>query len=193
MRKFSIGCAIVLLCLVGCNVQTGLAPIDTTIADSSKRDFGLVGTWIPTPNPEFDADVDSYQMKIERDGSYTATLNDSSNKDDEKLIVQFRTHEISEDLPHAIVELELKNGEKISYRRLAIAATKDDHLYLWMIDGRKIGKHLYDDGVAAVIEHFTFSTTVRCDSDKLLQSLSKHSSDIVGLVQVFKRQPGDGR
>ena len=193
MRNTSIGCTVVLLFLVGCNVQTGLAPIDTTIVDSSERDFGFVGTWIPTPNPEFDADVDSYQITIERDGSYTATMNDSSNKDDKKLVVQFRTHEMSEDHPHAIVELELKNGEKIAYRRLAVAATKDDHLYLWMIDGRKIGKHLYDDGVAAVIEHFTFSTTVRCDSKKLLQSLSEHSTDIVGTVQVFKRQPKNGR
>ena len=143
MRNFSIGCAVVLLFLVGCNTQTGLAPIDTTIADSSKRDFGFVGTWIPEPNPEFDTDVESYQMTIERDGSYTATLNDPTNKDDEKLIVEFRIHEMSEDHPHAIVELELKNGEKIAYRRLAIAATKDDRLYIWMIDGRKIGKHLY--------------------------------------------------
>ena len=193
MRKTSIGCFAVLLFLVGCNVQTGLAPIDNTISESSKRDFGFVGTWIPTPNPEFDTDVESYQMTIARDGSYTATLNDSSNKLDEKLVVQFRTYEMSEDHPHAIVELELKNGEKIAYRRLAIAAAKDDHLYLWMIDGRKIGNHLFDDGVAAVIEHFTFSTTVRCDSRKLLQSLSEHSSDIVGTVQVFKRKPKNGR
>ena len=193
MRILLIGCGVFLFCLAGCNVQTGLAPLETTIAESSERDFGFVGTWIPTPNPEFDADVDSYQMTIERDGGYTATLMEALDNDDGELIVQFRTHEMSEDHPQAIIEIELKNGENIAYRRLAIAATKDDHLYLWMIDGRKIGKLLYDDGIPAVLEHFTFSTTVRCKPDKLLQSLSKHSSDIVGAVQIFKRKPADGR
>ena len=81
------------------------------------------------------------------------------------------------------------NGEEFAYRRLAIAATKNDHLYVWAIDGRKIGKHLYNNGVPAVIEHFTFSTTVRCKPEKLLQSLSEQWSDIVGTVQVFKRKP----
>ena len=193
MRLLLLGCGVFLFCLSGCNVQTGLAPVETVIAESSDRDFGFAGTWIPTPSREFDADdVDSYRMTIEHDGVYTATLAGSANSDDDE-IVEFRTYEISEDFPHAIIEIELKNGKEIMYRRLAIAAAKDDHLYVWMIDGRKIGEHLFDDGVAAVIEHFTFSTTVRCDSKKLLQSLSDHSSDIVGTVQVFKRHPENGK
>ncbi|OYP29939.1 hypothetical protein [Rhodopirellula sp. MGV] len=132
-------------------------------------------------------------MSIERDGSYTAILVDAARKNSDQLAANFRTHEISKEHPHAIVEIELKNNERIVYRRLAIAAVEDDRLYLWMIDGRKIGEHLFDDGVTAVIEHFTFSTTVRCDSTQLLESLSKHSGDIVGGAQVFRRKPNAGR
>ena len=191
MRLILISCVVFLLCLSGCNVQTGLAPVENTIVDSSDRDFGFTGTWIPTPNPEIAADLDAYLLTIERDGLYTATLTDSSGESDEALVVQFRTYEISEDHPHAIVELECKDGEKIAFRRLAFAEAKDDHLYLWMIDGRKIGQHLFDDGIAAVVEHFSFSTTVRCESTELLKSLAKHSSKIVGPAQVFRRQLAD--
>ena len=193
MRLILMGCSVFLFYFVGCNVQTGLAPLETTISESSERDFGFVGTWMPAPNSELDANVDSYQLIIERDGAYTATLTDSPNKNDGNLVVHFRTHEMSKDHPHAIIEIELKDGDRVAYRRLAIAATQDEHLYLWMIDGRKIGKQLYEDGIPAVIEHFNFSTTVRCKPDKLLQSLSESSLDVVGTVQTFKRQPTDSK
>jgi len=177
----------------GCNVQTGVSPTETVIAESSDRDFGFEGTWLPMPNPDFDGDVDSYEMTIARDGDYTAVMQDPTGNDDGELTVGFRTHEMSKDHPHAIVEIELTNDGKIAYRRLAIAAVKDDHLNLWMIDGRKIGEHLYKDEIPAVIEHFTFSSTVRCDSKKLLESLTNHSAEIVGTVQTFKRKPKIGR
>ena len=105
MRLVLIGCSVFLFGLTGCNVQTGLAPLEKTIAESSVRDFGFVGTWIPIPSPEFDADSDSYQMTIERDGAYTVKVTDSSGNDDDELVVQFRTHEMSEDHPHAIIEI----------------------------------------------------------------------------------------
>ena len=179
--------------VAGCNVQTGISPTETVITDCSDRDFGFVGTWLPVPNSDVPHDVATYHMTIKRDDAYTASLVDASGKIDDEPIVDFRTHQISEEHPHAIVELELKSDDRIAYRRLAIAAVKDDHLYLWMIDGRKIGEHRYNDGIAAVIEHFTFSTTVRCEPKQLLESLSKHSGEIVGIAQVFRREPEIGR
>jgi hypothetical protein len=177
----------------GCNVQTGVSPTETVIANSSERDFGFIGTWIPVPNEDFPHDVATNEMKVARDDGYSVSIDDQFGDTNEKLSVSFRTHEISKDHPHAIVEIELTADEKIAYRRLAIAAVKGDHLYLWMIDGKKVGEHLYNDGVAAVIEHFTFLSTVRCDPENLLESLSKHSGDIVGSAQVFRRKPNIGR
>ena len=177
----------------GCNVQTGVSPVDTVIAKSSERDFGFVGTWSPVPDDNFPLDKDTYEIVVALDAGYSVSIGDQSRDNNAKLNVNFRTHEISQDLPHAIVEIELIADDKIAYRRLAIAAVKDDHLYLWMIDGKKIAEHLYNDGVATVIEHFAFSTTIRCDPEKLLESMSKHSAAIVGTAQVFRRKPDKGR
>ena len=183
MRFLLLCLAGVSMILNGCNVQTGVAPVETVIPKSADRDFGFTGTWIPTPNPKLDVDLDVYEMTIKRDDSYTATLTDSSVED--ALTVEFRTHEMSKDQPHAIIELECK---ALGYQRLAVAAVKDDHLYLWTLDGRKIGEHLFNDGITAVIEHFTFSSTVRCDPEKLLNSIAKHSTEMVGDAQVFERK-----
>lgn len=186
---------IVLIVIVsGCSVQTGIAPVETVIPTNSDRDFGFVGTWIPVGTSDFPNDATTSLMEIVRnEDSYIASSVDTLGNSTDALTVDFRTHEISKDHPHAIVEIEMKNEDEIAFRRLAIAAVKDDSLFVWMIDGRKIGELLYDDGVAAVIEHFSFSTTVRCDSEKLLESLSKHSGNIVGTAQVFKRKPEIGR
>jgi hypothetical protein len=173
----------------GCNVQTGIAPIDTIIPKSSDRDFGFSGTWLPAPNPNFPHKDDGIlQLQIARELDYTAIVSDASGRNEGEFTVNFRTHEISPEHPHAIVEIELRNNDEILYHRLAIAAVKDDQLFLWMIDGRKIGEPLFNDGVTAVIEHFTFSTSVRCDPKKLLDSISKHAKDILGDLQTFRRK-----
>ena len=192
MMRLFCGLVLTLFVLVfaGCDVQTGIAPVEVAIKKCSNRDFGFVGTWLPLSNEELAEDVTSFQMVIEREDEYTVVL-DGLSEEDDKLKANFRTHEISPDHPHAIVEIEFTLVEGISHRRLVIAAVKDDHLYLWTIDGRKVGEQLYQDGVAAVIEHSMFSTSVRCDSQKLIDSLSKYSSKITGTVQVFKRKIDD--
>lgn len=178
--------------IAGCNVQTGLAPSETIIAKSADRDFGFTGTWLPEPNPKFPHQGDgTFQLQIEREIEYAAKVSDATGRNEGEFNVNFRTHEISPEHPHAVIEIELKNNEQITYRRLAIAAVKDDQLYLWMINGRKIAEPLFNDGVAAVIEHFTFSTTVRCDPKKLLDSISKNAKDILGDVQTFRRKKAE--
>ena len=195
MRFLSLSFIAFATLLSGCNVQTGIAPLETVISKSADRDFGFTGTWIPVDNLDLGerVDIESYEMKIVRDDFYTAALADPAKKDGENLTVEFRTHEMSKDQPHAIIELEYKRNKAIVYRRLAIAAVKDDHLFLWMIDGKKIGEQLFNDNIAAVIEHFTFHSTVRCAPKKLLDSLSNSSSEIVGPAQVFKRKPKIGK
>ena len=176
---------------VGCDTQTGVAPTETVIAKSSDRDFEFEGTWTPIPNDDFPGN-DTAGMTIKRDGDYTVDLHAWADLHGDEFTVGFRTHEISKDHLHAIVEIELTNDGQVEYHRLAIAAVQDDQLNLWMIDGKKIGEHLYNDDVSAVIEHLAFSSTIRCDSEKLLESLAKHSGEIVGPVQSFKRKPKDG-
>ncbi len=180
---------VALLFAAGCNTQTGVAPTEAVISKCSDRDFGFAGTWISTPDPVFRDEARTSEMSIERAGSYAVAVKDASGKSYDRFRIHFRAHEISKEQPRAVVEIEVKNDGAVTCRRLAIAEVKNDHLYLWMIDARKLGDHLYDDGVAAVIEHFTFSSTVRCDPQKLLECVVKHSEDVVGDVQVFRRKP----
>ncbi len=183
----------------GCNMQTGISPVEAVIKNSSDRDFGFEGTWVPLPNTGIPHEnAESHEMIIKRDGSYTATLIDGSRKNDDdddgdEFVIEFRTHELSTKHPHAIVEIELMRNDKIEHRRLAISAVIDDRLHLWTIDGRKAGELMYEEGVCAVIEHFTFSTTVRCDPKKLLEFLAKHCAELSGDEQVFRRKPKIGR
>ena len=187
--------AVLAMLLSGCFVQTGLAPLEAIIDKGSDRDFKFEGTWRPESNPKLPHDIDTNSITIERADdrqTYTATLRAPDNAD-ANLSMQFKTAEISSENPHAIAEIELRSNEGIAYRRLAIAAALDDKLFLWMIDGRLVGEHLYNDGTAAVIEHFAFSSTIRCKSDQLLATIRKHSRAVVGSVQIFVHVPEDGK
>lgn len=189
MNATTRSCIVAVLVIAGCNRQTGVAPTETVISKSADRDFGFVGTWIEAPTPISPQRLEGrFQLQIARESDYTAILTDATGKGEGELKVNFRTHEISPEHPHAIVEIELKNNSDITYHRLALAAVKDDYLYLWMIDGRKLGEPLFKDGVTAVLEHFTLSTTVRCEPKQLLDSISKHAEEIVGDVQMFRRK-----
>ena len=192
MRSFPLLILGFLLATLGCNTQTGLVPTETIVAESSNRDFGLTGTWNMTPDADLGDEVGNFQIVIERNGSYTATATDPTGEIDAKFVCEFRAYEISKDHPHAIIDLEVKEGWVTPLRRLFVVATKDDHLHIWPIDGHKIGEHLYDDGVSAVIEHATFSSTVRCDPKKLLKSISDHSADILGSPATYKRTAKNG-
>ena len=139
----------VLISAVGCNIETGLAPVETVIPKSSERDFGFVVTWIPTPNPEVGS-VDAFEITITSGETYKAVATDPSGEIDEVLAVEFQAHEMSPDHPHAIVELKYQYDKVNAYRRLAIAAVIEEKLYLWAIDGRKMAAHLFDDGVTAL-------------------------------------------
>jgi len=75
---------------------------------------------------------------------------------------------------------------------LKITAVKEDHLYLWPINGRKLGEQLYSDKTAAVIEHFQNHSTVRCDSQALLDTIGKHTEKLIDPFQVMKRKGDAG-
>ena len=87
--------------LAGCNVQTGVTTPDSVIPKSADRDFGFAGTWTPEPNPEFDANTERYTLMIKQTDTYTATITDVSDAAGDKMVVHFRTHEISKQQPHA--------------------------------------------------------------------------------------------
>ncbi|MEZ6097088.1 MAG: hypothetical protein R3C03_23175 [Pirellulaceae bacterium] len=176
---------------MGCNVNTGLAPIEQVVSECSPRDFGFSGNWQAVPNPEFSYDAAASRMVIEFENDYRVRFIDPGGKADETTSVQFRTYEISPEQPHAIVEIEVLSGETIEYRRLAIVAVKDGYLCVWMIDGKKIGEYLFNGEVPAVIEHFPFSSSVRCNADKLLATIASHAREVVGNVQVFQRVEED--
>ena len=178
---------------VGCKTQTGVAPTETVIARSSDRDFGFEGTWVSESFSESVGDDSGTVLTITRDGDYVVKISDLDEDLAEGLEIVFRTHEIQRGQPHAVVEVELHQKEEVAYHRLAIAAVKDDMLYLWMIDGRKIGALLYENNVPAVIEHFTFSSTVRCDPEKLLAAVVKNSNAVVGDVLAFRRRVAEDK
>ena len=193
MKLIRFSLTIIAVLVTGCDIQTGVAPTETVIAKSSDRDFGFTGIWLLVPKTEPPYGVDSLQLEIHRDANYDVTISNGTGKNEANLKANFRTHEISPEHPHAIVEIEIKNNGAIPYRRLAIAAVRDDNLYLWMIDGRKLSEPLFKDGASAVIEHFAFSTTVRCEPQSLLDSIARHSDVVIGDVQVFRRRPDLGK
>ena len=177
---------------VGCNGLDGVAPIEPAIKQSSERDFGLSGTWIPAVTSEEPLRNATVELTIERDGDYTATAVDTESGDVEVFTATFRTHELSKDHPHAIIELEYTDLYGKPHRRLAITAVKDDHLYLWPLNGRKLGEQLYSAKTPAVIEHFPSHSTVRCDSKALLDTIGKHSEKLIKPFQVMKRKDEAG-
>lgn len=178
-----------LLVVAGCNVQTGIAPVEPVILNCSDKDFGFVGTWLPELDPGLPGEVGKFELEVQKGDSYIASITRPPREADDKLEVKFRVHEISEDHKLVIIEIELEDDRDVTHRRLAFAKVKENQLTVWLIDGRKVGGHLFDDGVAAVVEHFPYSSTIRCDAEKLLGSLSKHFDDIVGEPQVFFRKP----
>jgi hypothetical protein len=181
--------ALVLVC-AGCNTQTGISPTETVIKKSSDRDFHFAGTWLPVPQRDQPAhpDLDAFKMVIERGEEYTATIRGPVENQEHVVTASFRAVEISKDHPHAIVEVTM-DGLFFKGRYLAVAAVQDDRLYLWAIDGRKLGEHLYNSGQAAVIEHFAYHSQVRCPPDKLLETIRAQARGVIGEVQVFHRQP----
>jgi len=178
----------ILIFAAGCNVQTGLAPVEPVITNSTDREFGFVGVWHPAESSGAADSHDSYEFAVTKGEIYNATAIDPSTEADRQSAVQFHAREISPHHPHAVVELIYKYDEKHVYRRLAIAAVLEDQLHLWTIDGKKIAEHLYEEEVTAVIEHSTFSSSIRCDGKQLLEAIKKHSGEIVGNVQVFERK-----
>ena len=183
---------LILLLAAGCNGLDGVAPIESAIENSSERDFELTGTWIPAATSEEPLRDATVELTIKRDGDYTVTAVDTEDDDAEVFTAKFRTHELSKDHPHAIIELEYVDLYGKPHRRLAITAVKDDHLYLWPINGRKLGEQLYSDKTTAVIEHFPDHSTVRCDPKALLDTIGKHSEKLIDPFQVMQRKGGAG-
>lgn len=189
MRYLSI---VVLVLAVGCNGIDGIAPVEPAIKQSSERDFELAGTWVPAATSEEPLQTATVELTIEQDGDYTATAIDTEIDGGEIFTAKFRTCEMSKEHSHAIVEIEYDDLFGGPHRRLAITVVKDDHLYLWPINGRKLAEELYTAKTAAVIEHFQNHSTVRCDSEVLLDTISKHSQKLVDPFQVMKRKGEDG-
>ena len=186
-----IGFALACLCVVaGCNVDTGIAPVEPTIKTCAKRDFGFAGKWqvvrkdslhdrdpAPVAEIKFDADRDRFLV------TYLSGYDDFKRFD-----VSFRTADLELELPYAIVEIEFTAPEeKGTFRRLAIAGIQDDKLAFYWLSGKELAELMYLEEVGAVIERSNFSTSVRCKPDDLLRVVRKHSKQLVGEPEYFHR------
>lgn len=172
----------------GCSMQTGIEPTEQIIQESTDRDFGFSGTWYRELSPaEKEFGTEPYRMEISQNNHYNGNLTLGDDPGRGSISFEFRTHEISPDSSFAIVEIIWKNKPGADFHRLAIAVVENDRLGIWMIDGRKIGDLLYKDGATAVIEHFPYHSTVRCDQKKLLDCISKNLDNIRGDLWVFHR------
>jgi hypothetical protein len=186
-----VGLALVCLCtMAGCNVNTGIAPVEPTIKTCAKRDFGFVGKWqvvrkdrlhdrdpAPVAEIKFDADKDRF---------FVSQL--SGYDDLKRFEVSFRTADLELELPYAIVEIEVTSPEeKGTLRRLAVAGIQDDKLALYCLSGKELAELMYQEEVGAVIERSSFSTSVRCKPEGLLRVVRKHSKQLVGEPEYFQR------
>ena len=194
MRSFSVlAIAAACLGLIGCNTHTGISPKETVIKKSADRDFHFAGTWLPvgqaTKSAANQPDLSTFRLEIEGTDEYMATVRGTVENQEHQVKATFRAVEISQDDPHAIVEVHIDDGLFFKGHYLSVAAVKGDYLYLWSIDGRKLAEHLYNSGHTAVIEHFSYHSTVRCPPEKLLDTIRQHAAEVLGDVQVFQRHP----
>ena len=190
MRLAIFSWPLVLLAFAGCNVQTGISPTEAVIKKSSAKDFNFEGAWVPGSGVDVPADVGECQLTIERGDKnvYFASIDRQLDDVKDSFRFQFRTAELLREQSYAIVEIEPQGGIGLLGRRLAIARATEKRLHVWMIDGRKVGDLLYEEGYGAVIEHDTFSTVVRCKPEQLVSTVRQHSREIVGCVWSFERK-----
>ena len=176
---FTVAITTLAWALAGCNVPTGVAATESIIPKSVDRDFGFAGSWVLLPSAEPNRkDFGETRVTIEKGDSYL--LQASNAKVQAPLNFEFRAAEISAKLPYAIIEIEQRLGESMIHRRLGIAAVEDEKLYVWLLNGKRLGELLYEDGHGAVIEHHSLWTEVRCKPDHLLKTLREHSGQLIG-------------
>lgn len=171
--------------------QTELYPTSPIIVDGSDVNFGFEGDWKPIDGLKVREKTPNYRLKIARVGdakSYLVGLIGSDTVGDSPAL-QLRVNALplAPGSGKAVIQIQSKEMTNDSYRRIALAAVNDDVLWLWMLDARNLGKHLFDDGHSAVIEHFHFYTTLRCKPEHLLDTIRKHPNAVVAEAERFRR------
>ena len=185
MRTYSVLlCSVMFVtALSGCG--GGVSPVEQMIVDGSVRSFQLEGTWRPADEKRRD---DGLLIISRPKGSvdYSVTIIDDVGATS-PIKVRFRTAEIDRNDPKAIAEIEHNMVGEWGHRRILVAKATDDRLFVWSVDGRKLGECLYKSQASAVIEHSGNLAIVRCDPELLLEALKQHLPDVIGEVQVFTR------
>ncbi len=184
--------AAVMLVLTGCEfyMPGGASHTESLITPGSNRDFGLTGSWVSSSDSERIAPNEQVVIKITGEKDYRVSVASAAEPFEQSQVAKFRVTEVSPESSYAIVEVDwiLPNTKPV--RKLGYFEVRKDELYLWTVDGRKLGEHLFNDGVNAVVEHTGSSSLIRCDQGKLLETLKQHSREIVHPPKRFKRKSG---
>jgi hypothetical protein len=196
MRTYSSLLWTVLLPIALSGCGGGVSSVEQMVVNGSVRNFQFEGTWRPADEKRRD-DGSVIISRPKGSGDYSVTFLDDAGATS-YMKVRFQAAEIDRDDPKAIVETERNlidltaspgslDSEKWGDRRILVAKATDDKLFVWSIDGRKLGECLYKSQVSAVIEHSRELATVRCEPELLLKTLKQHLPEVIGEVQVFTR------
>lgn len=192
MSRVFLCIAALILTLTGCEfyMPGGASNTESLIEQGSNRDFGLAGSWVSSSDSERTAPAEQIVIKINGEKDYRVSVTSAAEPLSQFQVAEFRVTEVSPESSYAIVEVDwiLPNTKPV--RKLGYFEVRKDELYIWTVDGRKLGEHLFNDGVNAVIEHTGSSSLIRCDQRKLLETLKKHSREIVHPPKRFKRKVG---
>ena len=175
---------------VGCTRNTGVAPVERVVTDPSHADFQFSGTWRRVQNDDLPANDELMLIKSVGDGCYAVS---GIPKTDNDFKILCWATEVSPEKPHSVVDIEISEPHGNSMRGVVYASVQDEQLKVWAINSRRLAELLHDAGVSAVIEHSFISSTVRCDSDKLLAIVKKHPKDLLGEKQTFDRIVDSGK
>lgn len=180
---------ILIVALNGCTTNTGVAPAERVITEPSEADFHFVGDWRPVQPKNVGAETRVMLIRYVGDGCYSV---ESAPKADPDFEIRFCVTEVIPNKLHAIVDIEVLDDHGNSMRRLVYASVQEDHLKVWAINSRRLAELLHEADVSAVIEHSLLSSTIRCDSEKLLAIVKGHPKDLLGEMQIFRRVNAEG-
>lgn len=190
MSRLFLSIAALILTLSGCEfyMSGGASHMESIIEQGSNRDFGLAGSWVSISDNERTDPAEQIVIKIAGEKDYRVSVTSGADPLSQFQVAEFRVTEVSPESSYAIVEVDWNLPNSKPVRKLGYFEVRKDELYLWAVDGRKLGVHLFNDGVNAVIEHTGSSSVIRCDQGKLLETLKKHSREMVHPPKRFKRK-----
>lgn len=190
MSRIFLTIAALMLTFTGCEyyMPGGTSHTEEIIEQGSNRDFGLTGSWVSFSDRERTDPANQIVITITGEKDYRVSVASAATPLKQFQVAEFRVTEVSTESSYANVEVDWNLPNSQPVRKLGYFEVRKDELFLWTVDGRKLGEHLFNDGVNAVIEHTGSSSLIRCDQGKLIETLKKHSREIVHPPKHFKRK-----